>query len=388
MKKWINVLIGLAAMLSVLPAARAQEIAERVTIEAIPSPLNIVLRRPSDETDYLLKISGCPTLRAGQTLQLIVRGSLNGNNDRLDLGLGRRCEIKNVYRFNQKLPVLDTSRNLATVQFSNGEKKRLTIALDCGSFTNAQMTELYLFRYGKSVAKGDSVLIPGDPKTCPITHVQEFEDEKISPPATHDLDIQKPTDVTRVRAIPKNGGAFVYWLPAKDDTGVDHYLVSVSTARYDRKKLEIASAPDQRKVKGTHTTLSDLRPDKDYYFYVLAVDAAGNTGSFWSEPAAARTSSALSPVADKPVTPAKLFIRVRNESAAEFLIGWQKPAGGTHFLVTLKADGKNTMSKTEYSKTYLRIAKTPELKGKKLVLQISAFDARGLLEQEEFLFEF
>ncbi|MFH0820616.1 MAG: hypothetical protein V1908_02470, partial [Candidatus Peregrinibacteria bacterium] len=210
----------------------------------------------------------------------------------------------------------------------------------------------------------------------------------ISVPKVTTGDVIRPSDVTRVRAIPRNGKAYVYWRTATDNVAVDHYLVSTSRYPMDRKKMTADSAENQQSTKNAYLAVENLENDTDYYFYVMAVDAAGNKSSFWSESAHAKVKSSITPDAVKLTDQRKLNIRVIEETENYFLIRWLTPPTTTRFLTVFMVDGKLEFSLKNSLTTELKIAKTAIRKGKKLKLTISAFSPRGFVEQEKIDFSF
>lgn len=365
----------------------AQEVAERTVIEEVPSGLNIILRWPSAGSRWLLKLKpGCPTLQANQTVRLGVRGDLNGKNDYLDIGSNRRCDIQAAYEFNELLTVNSTNRNRADVTDEQGKKWTLFAEESCGNLTN--FPTLYAFRAGPRIAKGDTIYLHGGPKKCPLKQVEPMDEEGSGPVEEPTHDIQAPTQVTHVRAIPRNGKAFVYWRSAHDNLEVDHYVVSYSHYPIDPRHMTFDSAENKQTAKNTRLTVENLRNDRDYYFYVMAVDAEGNRSSLWSESAHARVSSSISLDLVKQTGQRQLNLHRANESENFFLFKWDAPPTTTRFLISVTADGKPLLVIHESPQKSLRVLKLPARAGKRLLLEVSAFNLRGFIEQEKIEFGF
>ena len=388
MKKLILLAIGMVIIARPM-MADGNEVLQQTRVEAVPAGLNVVLTRPSDQTRWLLKLKpGCPMPAANQNVGLGVRGSLNGNNDYLDFGNRVRCVVDQAFEFNDVLTVLSTNRTQAAVQDEKGQKFRIFTDASCPDLLNFMNQVVYLNRAGPTVAKGDEMLVPGDPKICFLTLAEPALPD--SPPARAPAgDIQAPTDVVNVRVLPRsNGRVLVYWPKASDNVGVNHYLVSYSRSAVDRKHLEFDSAENKTETKNTQLSVEGLQNDTDYYFYVLAVDAAGNRSSFWSEAAHGRPTSSLFEGLPKQTGQRIIGLHLALETDRYFLFRWLWPPTTTRFLVGLTADGKPDFALTNSNLTQIPIFKSPARKGKKLVLTISAFNTRAFVEQEKVEFSF
>ncbi|MFH1012148.1 MAG: fibronectin type III domain-containing protein [Candidatus Peregrinibacteria bacterium] len=388
MKKGIGLIIGI--LLALPSFAQAQEVMTRITIQAVPTALNLIITQPSDKSQWLLKLKSCSTpLQKGQQIGLGINGSLNGRNDYIDLGYQRRCEIKEAFQFNETLDVLSANRNQAGIRNEKGERYVIFIQEDCRDLTSLPNDKLYAMRFGYTIAAGDTVLIPGEPKKCSIKLVKRIQEkEEVKLPAQPLPDKTRPTQVSRVRAIPRTGKVFLYWNAAADNVGVDHYVISYMEYKTKPKTLTFDSAPNKIKTTQTRLTINNLENDRNYYFYVMAVDKAGNKSSLWSEPAYAQTSSAISPDPIKETGQQQLHLRKTHESEQSILIQWDAPPTATRYLVTLIADKKTEFSLKEYAGTKVRILKRDSRKGKALQLKVSAFNPRGFIGEETIEFTF
>lgn len=388
MKRLIFLIIGLI-IISLPAVTHAKEVLEQTKISAAPSPLNVVLTWPSENSQWLLKLkSGCSALEAGQNVKLGVTEALNGKNDYLDLGLSRTCGISKAFLFNQELTVLSTNRNQAAVRDQSGKEYSLFHDGRCGDLLNWVNKSIYADQAGSSLAKGDTLFVPGEPLKCSIKTIKKAEKEAKPLIKKSTADTIRPSDVVQVRAIPRNGKAFIYWKNATDNISVNHYLVSVSRYKIDRKHMTVDSAERQRESRETHLSFEGLENDTDYYFYVMAVDSAGNTSSFWSEPAHARVLSSISPDVIKQTGQMQINLHLVEETETSFLFAWQAPPTTTRFMVTLTSDSKPEFSIKNSMAAELRIEKKAERKGKKLIIKVNAFNTRGFIGEEKIEFSF
>lgn len=390
MKKLFNLLLIVGTFtLAGTALAEGNEVLQQTRIEAVPAALNVILTRPSDQTRWLLKLkAGCPAPQAGQNVGLGVRGSLNGNNDYLDLGNRIRCLVQQALEFNEVLTVLSTNRTQAVVQDEKGGKFRIFTEASCPDLLSFVNQAVYLNRAGPTVKKGDELLVPGEPRVCFLKLVEPALPD--SPPTPQPAgDIQAPSDVVNVRALPRtNGRVMVYWPKASDNVGIDHYVVSYARYAIDRKHLEFDSAEHKMETKATLLTIDGLQNDTDYYFYVLAVDAAGNRSSFWSEAAHGRPSSSLFEGLPKQTGQRILDLHLALETDRYFLFRWKRPPTTTRFMIGLTINGRPDFGLTNSNLTQIPIYKSAARRGQKLTLTISAFNTRSFIEQEKLEFAF
>jgi hypothetical protein len=372
-----------------VPQAHAFEISEKVIVEAVPANLVVVVTKPSDNSRWLIRLNpGCSAFKKGQSTSLSIRGDLNGSDDFLTSSSDKKCVIKEAFEYNQALFVDYAYRNEIHVTDEQGKKWVFFHYEGCAGVRAYLKKHIYAYQFGHNLARGDKLFPPPHSQQCAIKHVEKSLDgrEVISEPLIKNSTL--PTRVTHVRAVPRNGKVYLYWKPAQDDVGVDHYIVSYSKDRYDPTHLTRDSAPNQQIAKGRLTKIDDLQNDVTYYFYLMAVDASNNASDLWSEPAEAHISSAIMPDAQPDVNPGVLNLRQISESNKSIVFKWERSPNAQRYSILLTANGEKEITRTGYEGSRLVIFKRSDLKEKKLKLTVSAFSERSFIKTETVEFEF
>ena len=263
-----------------------------VTIDDVIEKRIVTLVYPPTKAKYLK--SGCGFFKTGQKVNLSVRGDLNGGNDIIRENNTSRCDVEMAVEYNEKISVSSVfgDSKKAYVTDEGGKLYYISFGDQCSGIFGYRNSNVYIFKNGENLSKGDRLIIPNK-KQCSISYSEEqiSENKKTETQAKTTND-KIPTDVTGVRAFPKNGGVFLAWSPAKDDNGIAYYVVSYSEYRQS-KNATFESMPNRITVKSTHYSFRNLENDRTYYFYVIAVDTAGNKSSFWSSEVSTTPKSSI-----------------------------------------------------------------------------------------------
>jgi hypothetical protein len=327
---------------------------------------------------------------------LTYQGDLDGTNDKLKPRAYQTCNIDQAERINKYLYIesASNSNDEAKVTDEKGDLYRLEFADDCNGIFSYPGKTLYLMMNGGDMMPGDKLFLPRGGAVCTlrtVTSVRETgpsntvktvvevrdEAKEAYMPKTDDTHV--PGTVVRVRAFANKNKVYLFWNRATDDKGIDHYVVGYHTSRIDPQHIRIQDMPNQFNVVAAKAVITDLLPDQDYYFYVLAVDAAGNTSSYWSQPGFARTLSSIAPLPTESSGNLDMKLRILKETESTFLIKWNPPAGTFRTNIFLDVDGTREISLTEYAGTNYRLIKRPDRKGKDLKFTVELYDQRGLL---------
>jgi len=392
MKKRLFIIGMILLSILLSPKAQAMDVSERTTIEKIPALLNFVITRPSDQTQWLIKMKkGCSNFKEGQEVQLVMREALNGNNDYLKVDNQPACGIEKAYQFNGELLVDYAYNNEAQVIDEKERHYSIFHVMGCAQLRSHLQEKVYVLRQGDELNEGDILFVPGDPDQCSIRLVEKLPAPK-KEAEDPNKDTKRPTRVANVRAIPQNGQAFVYWHSAEDNVGIDHYVVSYSKYRSDPKNIMTGSAENQTVSTDTKMTIKGLENDQMYYFYILAVDTSGNESSFWSPSASAFVKSSIMPAPVVNTQGPKLNLHKVNETKTSITFEWDNPPTTTRYLVTLRTITRKSkitdFGFNEYASTRIKILKTPSRRGKNLELKVSAFNTKDFIGEETMEFRF
>jgi hypothetical protein len=178
------------------------------------------------------------------------------------------------------------------------------------------------------------------------------------------------------------------WRVAKDNVGIDHYIVSYNDGYLNTKTIPAQNMPNQIETQNTYLTIDDLENNETYFFWVLAVDTSGNMGDQWST--IARATPKASVLSDDMVSSGEsdMNLRIEAETSRSFLIRWDKIPNVNHYTVILETDGDREFAQTGLAKRHIRILKRSHRQGKELTLIVRAYSLRDLLKEEEISFEF
>lgn len=137
--------------------------------------------------------------------------------------------------------------------------------------------------------------------------------------AAEPADNQEPSDVENIKVVPYNGAVKVSWNEAADDTAVDGYQVHYGTKPVTGEGQSYEKVEDVGNVE--EAMIDGLTNDTEYYFSVIAYDAAGNESVNWGNPvnAAATPKASLNGAEDKTApTVAKAEAMNKEQVKVEF----------------------------------------------------------------------
>ena len=382
-KKHNCIVLGIVLLISatlIIPTAKA-DFAQRIEIDEIVSRRNIVITYPGDNEKYLLYVAtGCGTFEKGQSVELIVRGSLNSSNDIIKADSLHKCAIEQADLFTHKLYVQEVfgENKKAYVLDENGQQYYINYGSYCSAIAGYKKTYVYAFQAGDILSRSDRIILPNKDGQCSIYYLKKTTTvETVKTKSNPDL---VPTTVTNVKAYPRNGSVFLTWRSARDDKGISHYIISYSKYPLSTKNVPLEDMPNRIISKPTHYNVTDLENDQPYYFYVLAMDTAGNVSSDWSEEVQGIPKASF--LTGKTAGESnEMDLKISNENANSFFIEWH-PISGRRQTVILDTDGKRELSWTDYSKSYIRILKRSHREGKPLTLKVRAYGSYGVVEEE------
>jgi hypothetical protein len=391
MKNKIAITAALLLLVLVPSAMAAYEYTQRVTVENFVDRKNNFLINFDGETWLIHHASGCVDFEEGDELDLVIRGDLDGYSDYLKKGRDNdTCAIDQAEVIDGTLRVskVSTVDTNTLVTDNNGQEYRIYYSTDCKALKGLNGQDVYFKGYGYQLQAGDELFLPGNAGSCALRTVQaviplerETQDDE-----TVTADIKLPTTPTNVRAIPMNDAVYVYWSPSTDNEGISHYIINASL--YHTEDASVRSAGDLVVLDNEIPTddsassfrVTDLQPDEKYFFRVVAVDTSGNRSSYWSEEATATTKSAIHDVVGAPAT---LKVAKTQETRRSFLFRWNPiPGAGTHTVI-LEVDGERTYINSHWTRSYVRISKKAERKGKDLKLIVRTLSADGRLQHED-----
>ncbi len=386
-----HILIAVTLFFSVLLAASVRaDYSQKITIDDVTSKRVITITEPESGDSYLLHLqNGCGDLKKGQSVSLVVRGTLNGSGDIIKTDSLHQCNIDDAQHFNQKLYVkyVYSSNTEARVTDESGSEYAIQYGRDCARLSAHRRQFIYALQGSETLRKSDRLILPNKEGMCSINYLKEKEDSK--PRLEPSASINKaPTAVRWLKAFPRNGAVFLSWRPARDDKRIDHYVIGYNAHQFRADDLSVSDMPYTAISKSTHYTVRGLDNNRAYYFYVTAVDNEGQISSDWSPMATAVPKSSIFSK-EAPETGTYDFnLRIDQESSKSFLIRWDSHPSATRYSVYLEVDGERELSLTNYSKPFIRILKNDQRKGKTMELTVRAYSIRGYLEKGEFEFGF
>jgi len=402
--KLILTILGLALF---IPGALAYtDITERVIVEhSNLQNRNIVISRDGER--WLLHYSGtCTKPETGDSVILSVRNSLDGSGDSLKTSTYHRCEIDQAERIDKIVKVEKIYGGKTHVVVSDETNHRYSIHFPtiCSPIKGFLGQHVYLRSPNPAVSSGDRYFLPRGGYECNLTYVQDLEADENMPTenltvaevaeqnktqiellVSDGTDIKRPTSIGNPRAIAGPGKAYVYWRAAKDNVGVDHYVVAYSRYRINTENFEIKDADSFVTSDKNSAMVPDLNVNEIYFFAVKAVDAEGNESSDWSEVVTA-TPRKIRSIGN--LASANIYLKKTQETDLSFLFRWSKTTRVVRQTVALKVDGERTFAFSDWSKPYIRISKTIQRKGKELKLLVRTFSSYGVLDEQEIEFEF
>ncbi|MBU0727497.1 fibronectin type III domain-containing protein [Patescibacteria group bacterium] len=386
MKKFISIIIGLALF---IPLASAYyEWTERVDVlKADPLTDNLVILRNGNEK-WLIHYNGnCDSVVNNSTTTISIRSQLDESSDYLKLSSYLKCKIDQAEIITGTFYVDDvyTSKTTAIVTDESGKQYEIHYNSRCNGMWGYQNDEVYYYKYRSNLAEGDRLYLPDDEYECQLSYVDLIQESKGVEEAEGDNSV--PTTVTGVQATPSDGSVFLSWDEATDNVGVDHYVISYHTYSVNPESYSYSQMPNKTEVDGTNYEITDLDNSDLYYFYVLAVDEAGNMSSDWSQEETATPSSSIRRT-DMDEVQTDVNLRITSESAYSFLIEWDKIDSYDRQTILFEVDGERDFVYYDWWKDYMRINKKDSRKGKKLKLIVKEYNIKGSLFEEEIEFDY
>lgn len=380
--------ILLLSLISVLlvpsVALSSYEQAKRVIAkEVVDHQNNFLLIEANGETWVIHHKTGCGSVKEGDSLTLVIRGELDGNQDEMWKGDYANCIVDQAEMITGTLRVTTISpADTYTSVSDNGTPYRIFYSARCKAIQNMKGKDVYVHKFGGNgkLRAGDKFFLPGAGEVCAITYV-ESEDVNYTEPEPPVTDVKRPTTPTHIRAIPTTSAVYLYWDAAKDDGGIAYYVISASLYHRDDPvardpAVKPQEMPDTFKTTSNKTSLrvDSLEPDELYFFRVIAVDNSDNESSYWSEEATATTKSSIAGIS---LENSELRLFLAQETPTSYLFRWNN-LPGTKYSVVLEADNERVFISNEWRQNYIRILKKPERKGKKLELIVRSLNYRGL----------
>jgi len=369
-------------------AGAAYETTQQVTIEILRKDArNLVIQW--EGAKKLLHYQGtCDEMQEGKTVNLAIKGDLNGNDDYIKINTYRTCKIDQVEEITGKLAV-DYVYNGNTNAFLTDEKgNQFEIQYDsrCQSIPRNFKDYIYVKQYGSLLSKNDELILPRAEGKCPVLYIWQKKKAE-TPDEPVKGDVIPPSMVLGVKAIPRKGAAYVYWKKGTDNVKVDYYWVSYSRYHIDPKNYAVKDMPNLMKVIKSNATISGLDNEKFYYFYVIAVDTSGNTSSSWSWEARAMPRSSISEVATSAAIE-KLDLHLAQETGASFLFKWNFIKDAQRMNVLLEVGGKRELVYYNYSKNSILIAKKDTRANQPMKLIVRVYDVHDQMKEESVSFQF
>jgi len=371
-----------------------------------PDNRNVVVTYGDIKT--LIHYTGlCTKPETGDFVTLGVRDRLDGIGDSLKTGDYHACDIdqaeqideilkvEGIYGADTTLLVSDETKNLYRIYFSS----------TCSAVKGYLHQNIYARLYGSTLTKGDRFYLPRNQLQCGLNYVETLSDEDMSNPnqtvpSIADIaeqnkdaltapidshDTKRPTAAGDPRAISGNGKVYVYWKAATDDKGVDHYVVVYSKYRQNIRKLTINDLSTYVTSTKTSAEIPNLQVDLPYYFYVKAVDAAGNESSDWTVEVTA-TPRSISVIGTPEST--ALNLKQTIENSGSFLFRWNRTTAVQRQSVILEVDGTRDFTSNDWANSYIWISKKDARKGKPLTLTVRTYGMYGQMAEETIEFSF
>jgi len=255
---------------------------------------NIVIDRPGDDAKWLIHHQGYyHNVKVGGKVKLYIQNILDEIGDRIYVNFKRKLKIDQVDKINKifKVNYVGPAGKIAQLVDQSGNRFDINYSRRCHGLPLRQ--DIYVYQFGSTLAKGDTIFLPNNNGQCAIEYVgpvAQFIQEQADP----EVDKKRPSMPRKVRAMPLNGATYLKWLPAKDNVGIDHYIVGYSIDEIHQiKEWRMQDVPNQIKTSEPNLKITGLRNNEIYYFYVIAVDTSGNVSSHWSRVAQVRPRTSL-----------------------------------------------------------------------------------------------
>ena len=389
MKKLLSIIIGL---LIIAPLTFAYyETTERVTVLSLNTTTRNVVVERGDET-WLLRYSGtCDQMTVGSSVILAIRSELDGYDDYLKTSDYYKCGIEQAEEITGTLRVDYVLKNKkqAGVTDKNGEQNIIIFKSKCSKILGYMYKDIYYKGYQSSLSNGDYLYLPRNEGRCSLLYVSHVEKDIDTEDEIIDITEDKiePSTVSELNAIPGDGKVYLNWKKASDNVAVDHYIVSYSEYSLETEYYNVTDLPNKTIVNGDNYVATGLRNENRYYFYVLAVDANGNTSSRWSEEASAEPKSAIHEINRDPIRAKTEIVKVQ-ETPLSYLFKWERIPLYKRQTIIFEADRDREFAFTSWNKSYIRILKKDSRRGKSLKLIVREYDLYGGMFMDEFEFEF
>jgi len=337
---------------------------------------------------WLIHYTGkCDELTEGGEVILSITSTLNSNGDLLKVSNYRTCPIDQAQVITGKLNIdyVYAAETNAIITDESGDKYWMYVDARCTTLPRYWKSYVYTFQGGPKIAKGDYIYLPRNEGKCSITYLDEYaESTSVEKP---EGDVQSPTMVSEVTAVPEDGAVRLNWKPASDNVAIDYYIISYSPYHINTENFEVNSMPNRIKTTETSYEVTGLTNKRNYYFYVLAVDTSGNQSSDWSPEETAMPQSSITtytpPVAHEDLTISKV-----QETTSSFLFQWNRLPSVIRQTVILETDGKRQFVSTEWIGDSIRIDKRTDRKGKDMKLIVRQYDIHGQMFEDTIEFKF
>ncbi len=377
-------------------SAQALSFSERVrALDSNHSARLVVVERSSERNPVLIRYKGpCIGFDAAQTATLDIDRELDSEGDTLRFGENEACPISRAESFNARMKVasVNLSGKTGILQDEGKRQYRISLNSECSALRAYLGQSIYARLYGSELREYDELFLPRVDQRCVVQSAQWVAPESLgdqAPATSSAVDQKRPAQVARVRAVPGNGSATVLWNAAKDEEGIDHYILSYSPYQLKPEKDEnLSSMPNRIVTRNRTLKIEGLNNEWEYFFYVLAVDKAGNQSSNWSDPAMAVPRSAIFRVGKAPLQ-LPLRIRKTEQNQDSIALSWRDPNGKRQTLTLLEKGAKEVeWASTESWKGNIRFVSSPARKGKTYVFTVRQTDIHGYTERDSFTFRF
>jgi hypothetical protein len=384
MKQLITTLSAAILIILLMPHAKA-DFSYSVQIDEVISKKSVTITYPETGDKYLLYLkTGCGIFQKGQSVSLIVNGSLDGGNDVIKEDSIHQCVIQQADVFTHKLYVNEVfGDNMnAYVTDEKNNKYYIVYGANCKSLGGYRNSYIYAFTANDALAKSDRILIPDNGGQCSITYLESVP-SKENKNVTSVQD-KAPTAVTGVKAFPGNSNVFLSWNASSDDKGIDHYVVSYSKYHLDTKGMKPGDMTAQLISKSSNLSVTGLENDELYYFYVIAVDTSGQTSSDWSEEVKTTPKSSIISSNNNSGS-TSMNIRLALQNSVSYLIRWS-PVSGARQTVIFEINGRRDFVITDFTGNRVTIVKRADMTGKTLTVRVRAYDVHGSMIEQKFDF--
>lgn len=385
MKKLIIIIIGII----LLPIITLADHTERVEIESVDNGTrNIVINREDEK--WLLHTKGCKDFKNEEEIYLTIYGELDGYRDTISVNSYQKCDVDQAELITGIITPIYTypSRTESVIKNKNGDIYNIRYGEDCRGISGYKNKDIYLYQFGNEISKYDKIFLPRNRGECYLETVDKREIKREVRKRNPKKDTTMPRTINTVRAIPNNGGAYLYWKKGSDNIGIDHYIISYSKYEIDTKEWEFENMVNKTETKEINYKFDNLENEETYYFYILAVDTSGNRSSQWSNVATATPKSSISPRKTYSKSEYQLNLRKISENKSTIIVRWYRPKANERQTIILEVDGEREITSTDFQGNYFRIMKRTHRKGKDIKFTIRSYDFRGQMIEETIEFNF